>query len=104
LVTGKRLQGKVRLTNHPRRRSDGVMLPDAHGVIRTADGAIVLFTLHGRTVFVKERGRQLLAAIFESSDNRYTWLNNTFCVLEGAFDPSTMSMRARLYSCVSDLV
>jgi Protein of unknown function (DUF3237) len=102
-VTGERLRGKVRLTNHPHRRSDGVMLPNAHGVIRTDDGAIVLFTLQGRTVFVEERGRQLLAAVFESEDERYKWLNNTFCVLEGAFDPPTMSMRARVYSCVSDL-
>jgi hypothetical protein len=103
-VKGGRVTGKVRLTNHPHRRSDGVMLPNGHGVIRTDDEGIVLFTLQGRTVFVGEQGRQLLAATFESSDERYKWLNNTFCVLEGAFDPPTMSMRARVYSCVSDLV
>ena len=31
--TGPRLQGKARWVNHPHRRSDGMMLPDAHGVI-----------------------------------------------------------------------
>jgi hypothetical protein len=30
---GERLNGAVVWSNHPRRRSDGRMLPDAHGVI-----------------------------------------------------------------------
>ena len=30
-VTGPKLQGSLRWVNHPHRRSDGTMLPDAHG-------------------------------------------------------------------------
>ncbi len=80
------------------------MLPDAHGVIKTDDEAIIFFTLQGRTVWVEEKGRQLLSAIFESEDSRYKWLNNTFCILEGAIDSNSLTMRARVYSCVSDLI
>lgn len=102
-VSGDRLQGAVRWVNHPRRRSDGAMLPDAHGLIWTDDGAAVMFTLEGRTVFSENQGRQLLSVLFESEDERYRWLNNTFCVLEGAIDAATFTMHARVYSCVSDL-
>src|SRR5690349_598768 len=73
-VTGERLRGLLRWVNHPHRRSDQVMLPDAHGCIRTDDRADVVFTLHGRTVFSAGQGRQLLSVIFESEDERYGWL------------------------------
>jgi hypothetical protein len=43
-ITGPRLQGTLRWVNHPHRRSDGIMLPDAHGIIVTQDHA-VMFTL-----------------------------------------------------------
>ncbi len=102
-VRGERMKGAVRWVNHPHRRSDGSMLPDAHGVIKTDDGAFVMFALQGRTVWVNETGRQLLSVVFESEDSRYTWLNNTFCVLEGAIDSATLKMKARVYSCVSDM-
>ena len=36
-VSGPQLSGTVRWVNHPHRRSDRVMLPDAHGVILTAE-------------------------------------------------------------------
>jgi hypothetical protein len=102
-VTGERLRGPLRWVNHPHRRSDRVMLPDAHGCIWTDDGAAVLFTLQGRTVFSGDQGRQLLSVLFEADDARYQWLNDTFCILEGAYDRTTMTMRARVYACVSDL-
>ncbi len=103
-IQGERIQGKLRWVNHPRRRGDGSMLPDAHGVIRTGDGAIVFFTLQGRTVWVNEMGRQLLSVEFESGDDRYKWLNNTYCILEGKIDPVALKMTAQVYSCVSDLL
>jgi hypothetical protein len=103
-IRGERINGTIRWVNHPHRRSDGSMLPDAHGVIKTADGAIVLFVMQGRTVWAGEMGRQLLSVTFESQDERYRWLNNAYCVLEGAIDSVALKMRARVYSCVSDLV
>ena len=103
-IKGERINGTLRWVNHPHRRSDGSMLPDAHGVIKTTDGAIVLFALQGRTVWVGEKGRQLLSVTFESQDEQYKWLNNTYCVLEGAIDSVALKMRARVYACISDLV
>ena len=49
-VTGDRLAGTCVWSNHPRRRGDGRMLPNVHGLIVTDDGAEVRFTLHGITV------------------------------------------------------
>src|SRR5512146_363016 len=62
-VTGPRLQGAIRWVNHPHRRSDGSMLPDAHGIIVTHDHAVIRFTLQGRTVFEQEQGKQLLSVL-----------------------------------------
>jgi len=102
-VTGSRLQGRMRWINHPHRRSDGTMLPDAHGIILTDDNAVVMFTLQGRTVFEQEQGKQLLSVIFEAEAEAYRWLNTTFCILEGLIDGERLQMRARVYACHSDL-
>jgi hypothetical protein len=103
-VTGPRLQGSMRWVNHPRRRSDGSMQPDAHGIIVTNDHAMILFTLQGRTVFEEGTGKQLLTVIFEAEAESYLWLNSTLCVLEGLIDSERLSMRARVYACRHDLV
>jgi hypothetical protein len=103
-LTGPKLQGKAHWVNHPHRRSDGAMLPDVHGVILTDDGAQILFTLQGRTFFEDDTGKQLLHTTFEAEDERYRWLNRSVCVLEGVIDAQTLSMRARIYACVHELV
>jgi hypothetical protein len=41
-VTGPWIQGSMRWINHPHRRNDGVMLPDAHGIIVTHDHAVIM--------------------------------------------------------------
>jgi hypothetical protein len=98
------MMGSLRWVNHPHRRSDGSMLPDAHGVIVTHDHALIMFTLQGRTVFEQEQGRQLLSVIFEAEAEAYRWLNETLCVLEGLIDGERLRMRARVYACRSDMV
>ena len=107
-VEGETLRGTFRGVNHPHRRSDKAMLPDAHGIIRTHDDASILFSLDGRTVWVDTpegtQGRQLLRTLFETQDERYEWLNNAFCVLEGKISAATGKMEARVYRCVSDLI
>jgi hypothetical protein len=103
-VTGSRIQGSLRWVNHPHRRSDGTMIPDAHGVIVTHDNALIMFTLQGRTIFAQEQGKQLLSVLFEAEVEAYRWLNTTFCVLEGLIDSEQLRMRARVYACQSDLV
>ena len=102
-VTGPRLRGKMRWVNHPHRRSDGSMLPDAHGIIVTHDHTIIMFTLQGRTLFDEGLGKQLLSVIFEAEAESYRWLNSTLCVLEGLIDSERLSMRARVYACRNDL-
>ena len=102
-VAGPRLNGTVRWFNHPHRRSDGAMLPNAHGIIRTDDGAMVMFTLQGRTFFEGGTGKQLLHALFEAEDERYQWLNSAVCVVEGVIDAERLAMRARVYACQHEL-
>ena len=103
-VSGPRIQGTLRWVNHPHRRSDGIMLPDAHGIIVTHDHSVIMFTLQGRTVFEQGQGKQLLGVIFETEAESYRWLNTTFCVLEGLIDGERLQMRARIYACRSDLI
>jgi hypothetical protein len=102
-VTGPRLEGSLRWVNHPHRRNDGSMLPDAHGIIVTHDHAVIMFTLQGRTIFEQEHGKQLLSVSFEAEAEPYRWLNETWCVLEGLIDGERLRMRARIYACRSDL-
>ncbi len=100
-IEGSRINGKLRWVNHPRGRSDGAMLPDTHGIIRTDDDAVVIFSFQGRTVFKDDKGVQLLTVLFEAEDERYKWLNTTLCVLEGIIQDS---MRARVYMCINELL
>ena len=102
-VTGDKLSGTVRWFNHPHRRSDKTMLPNVHGIITTPDGASVLFTLEGRTIFPTPIGNQLLTTTFEAEDERYRWLSSAFCVLEGVIDMSTGEFKTRVYVCINEL-
>jgi hypothetical protein len=58
--------------------------------------------LKDRTVFKNEHGRQLLSVMFEAEDQRYTWLNHSFCVLEGVIGSG--GMRAQVYACINELI
>ena len=106
-VKGERLSGTAQWSNHPRRRGDGAMLPNARGVITADDGAEIFFELSGRTVWVERdralRGAQLLMTLFESQAEAYTWLNNTVCMSEGKIDPSTLVLALRVFSCENEL-
>ncbi len=105
-ATGTRLTGTVQWSNHPTGRGDGAMQPRARGVISTPDGAEVLMDLTGRTVFAERDGdtvgRQLLMTLFESDDDRYSWLNNTVCMTEGAIDPERMVMHMEVHLCLPE--
>jgi hypothetical protein len=109
IVLGDKMAGQVRWVNHPRRRSDGRMLPDAGGIVRTRDGANVMFQMQGRTVFKvdekgDQKGGQLLWILFESADEQYLWLNAALCVIEGMIDPQTGRMKFNVYACVNELI
>jgi hypothetical protein len=103
-LRGARLSGRGRWANHARRRSDGVNLPHVHGVLRTDDGAFVLFEIRGRTLPAADgKRRQLLTVWFEAEDARYDWLNTAVCPLEGIIEPASGTMRGRVYACVHEL-
>lgn len=100
-ISGERLTGRARWSNHPKRRADGVFLPDAHGVIETDDGAIVLFHLRGRTSMSGGAGTQNLIVLFETEADPYRWLNDQVCVAEGIIADG--AMKAQVYVCVNEL-
>ena len=108
VVSGDRLAGKVRWVNHPRRRSDGSMLLDAHAVITTEEGCDILCSWQGRAASPGasgqgRQGQQMLAAFFEAEDARYHWLNQIVCIAEGRLHSETLRLQLRIYACLSDL-
>ena len=107
MASGDQLAGRIRWVNHPVRRSDGVMLPNVHGVITTGEGVPILFTMQGRTMSTQttqgRQGQHLLTALFEAEDERYRWLNTTLCIAEGWQNPETLRFQFHVYTCLSDL-
>jgi hypothetical protein len=101
-VNGERLSGTVRWANHPRRRSDGRMLPNGGGVLTTSEGAKLPFLFQGRTVFDGAVGSQLIVFWFEAADERYRWLNDAVCVAEGLIKGAG-EVRIAVYECVNEL-
>lgn len=88
-----RIQGTVVWSNYPRRRSDGRMLPNVRGLVRTDDAASVLFELRGRTIFEGDQpGRQNLVGWFESDHENYRWLNDVVCIAEGLITDDGMEI------------
>jgi hypothetical protein len=100
-VEGERLSGDVRWVNHPHRRSDGAMMPDCHGTITTDDGALLMFSMTGRTIWFDDggSGAQVLPLTMETEDGRFRWLNDLVCLVEGVIDPEKLEMQASVYIC-----
>jgi len=59
----------------------GAMLLDVRQVIETDDGAVIYVTYHGRAD--RPRGTYTVAPTFETSDERYRWLNAVQAVGKG---------------------
>jgi len=79
-----RIAGNFHAANHPLRRTDGTFLPDVQGVIETNDGATIYFDHRGYGRAYPEGRRQVLArGTHISSDNRYSWLNDSIAVAVG---------------------
>ncbi|HEY7340251.1 MAG TPA: DUF3237 family protein [Ktedonobacterales bacterium] len=111
IIEGKRLRGTVRCVNHARRRSDGVMLPDLHGVITTDNDAAILFHMQGLTSWLQApgglKGNLLSWITFETDVEEYRWLNNTPCVVEGAIQlhpDRGATGPTRIYICVNEMI
>ncbi len=102
-LIGERLSGRLRLTNLAARRTDNVNLPTLRGVLDTADGARVWVELDGIAALRgADEARVFVTTFrFRTGDERYTWLNTIFGVLEGVLDSVGVGGRARgrLYEC-----
>jgi hypothetical protein len=83
-----RLSARYRAANFPRRRVDGALEPEFRGVLETDDGGTVLFHWEGLASLTDSGMRQLLGTIQHvSDDERYRWLNDRVCAVEGEVRP-----------------
>jgi hypothetical protein len=106
-LSGERLSGTLRLTNLASKRPDDVNLPTLRGLLETSDGARVWVELDGVATLRAEDGARVFVTTFRfrTGDERFTWLNTTFGVLEGVLDTVAVGGRARgrLYGCRATL-
>lgn len=100
-VSGQRLSGELRLTNLAPRRADNVNLPTLRGVLTTADGATVWVELDGIATLRQADAARVFVTTFRfmTGDDRYTWLNTVFGLLEGVLGSVGVGgvARAKLY-------
>ncbi len=83
-----RLSARYRAANSPRRRVDGALEPEFRGALETDDGATILFHWEGLARLTESGMRQLLGmAQHTSDDERYRWLNDRVCAVEGEVRP-----------------
>jgi hypothetical protein len=98
-----RLSGGVRFANFPRRREDGVFLPELRGVLTTEQGP-VLWELHGISLPPDERDRRHLvgAVRFCAEAPELRWLNDCVAVHEGELDLEAGVVRIPVWLCRPD--
>jgi hypothetical protein len=83
-----RLSARYRAANYPRGRVDGALEPSFRGVLETDDGASILFHWDGLAALTDSGMRQLLGTIQHvTDDERYAWLNDRVCAVEGEVRP-----------------
>lgn len=101
-AVGERLSGPIRWANYPRMTDDGLLMPDARGLVATDDGP-VLFELHGYSVSPTPDAttRTVSASIvFRTDSQRHRWLNTAIAVHDGTIDFTTMTTEFPTYVCV----
>ena len=82
------LSARYRAANFPRRRVDGTLEPSFRGVLETDDGATILIRWDGLTRTTPSGKRELLGTMFHvADDERYRWLNDRVCAVEGEVRP-----------------
>jgi hypothetical protein len=106
-LVGDRVNGELRLTNLAPRRSDNVNLPTLRGMLTTDDEALVWVELDGiATLRSADNARVFVTTFrFRTGDDRYTWLNGVFGVLEGVLDSVGVGgvARGRIFECRATL-
>jgi hypothetical protein len=78
------VKGRARVTNHPRRRTDGLLEADFRGAIDTNDGAVILFRYTGLAQVLPGRILRVMGlALHDSDDIRYRWMTTTSMLVAG---------------------
>ena len=79
-----KLAGRLRASNHPRRRGDGTFEPNFQGVIETSDGAVIYHECRGYgRAYPPGRRQIVVSGVHLSDDPRYKWLNDVVAVGTG---------------------
>ena len=79
-----RLSARYRAANFPRTRIDAALVPEFRGALETDDGATMLFEWQGLAVLTETGMRRLLGSLVHTTgDERYRWLNDRVCAVEG---------------------
>jgi hypothetical protein len=82
------LSARYRAANFPRRRVDGALEPAFRGVLETDDGATILIRWDGIARLTPSGMRELLGTMSHvTDDDRYRWLNDRLCAVEGEVRP-----------------
>ncbi|HTW09847.1 MAG TPA: hypothetical protein VME46_20255 [Acidimicrobiales bacterium] len=107
-MTGARLSGALRWSNHHGTDVDRVASPHIRGVIISGDGAEVNVEMRGRACFFEQDeqwvGRQLFMTLFDSAAEDYAWLNREVGMAEGRCIPKAGVFHVNIYLCRNDLV
>ncbi|HLB04925.1 MAG TPA: hypothetical protein VJK66_07875 [Gaiellaceae bacterium] len=83
LVDG-RLHGRFRGAGRPRRRGDGTLAQDVHGLIELNDGGTILVELRGYVRTYPPAHPQVVGfATHVTSDRRFASLNDSVCAVAG---------------------
>ena len=100
-----RLSARYRASNFPRRRVDGALEPEFRGVLETDDGGTILFHWEGLATLTDMGMRSLLGvAQHTSDDERYRWLNDRVCAVEGEVGPRADGSGFDVVLSVSEMV
>ena len=95
-MTGERVSGTVKgnaAADWMLTSKDGIASLDVRVVCETDDGALIYITYEGRADWSEGPGTKpiYIAPKFETSDERYTWLNSVQAVGKGQLGAGTVS-------------
>lgn len=95
-MSGERVNGTVKgnaAADWMLTSKDGIATLDVRVVVETDDGALIYITYEGRADWSEGPGTKpiYMAPKFETSDERYTWLNSVQAVGKGQLGAGTVS-------------
>jgi hypothetical protein len=93
-LEGERLSGKLKghaAADWLTMAADGIGTLDVRATFETHDGALVFCTYRGRSDFGTPGNPIYTAPLFDTGDERYTWLNRIQAVSKGMVDGLTLT-------------